>query len=360
MGPRTPAGPPWSTDLTLLVTKTVTAHVECIHRHNDSHVSRSHRKLLVVKFSHPGLDEVRLGSIVNDPLIVASIPLQYREKVGTPLVAFKYEKPIGMQWHNTRRYAHMSDTDLAVIRTQLCSCHDIDDRFKEDGHLRTSDLHVLPDRGSLRQLCAMGAKFRPSLESAVLDAGSKVGIISSLTSSVKDFARKGADRALNTECMNEWQALVIQRITDTVNNIPDGTCCMETMPLSYTRSDEIEMQSFLRDKVCTSMDKAAGTIMFNCQLDYVNRMQADLDANTVFEISPRMQSDIVQESNDFGSRYGFAPDARNQDIPYYKGIDKMLHILPWHLLHMLLWRLLQCSSCTCCFGICCTVHLASF
>ena len=43
------------------------------------------------------LDEVRLGSIVNDPLIVASSPLQYREKAGTPLIAFKYDKPFGMQ-----------------------------------------------------------------------------------------------------------------------------------------------------------------------------------------------------------------------------------------------------------------------
>ena len=185
--PRTLAGPAWSTDLTLLVIRTVTAHVECVHRHNESHVSSRHRKLLVVKFSHPGLDEVGLGGIVRDPLIVASIPLQYREKVGTPLVAFKYDKPIGMQWHNTRRYAHMTDTELADIRTHPCSCHLIDDRFKEEGHLRTSDPHVLPDRGSLRQLCAMGAKFRPSVESAVLDAASKADIVSSLTSSIRDL-----------------------------------------------------------------------------------------------------------------------------------------------------------------------------
>ena len=235
-------------------------------------------------------------------------------------MALEYEKPIGMQWHNTRRYAHMSDTELANIRTQPCGCHLIDDRFKEEGHLRTSDPHVLPDWGSLRQLCAMGAKFRPSIDSAVLDADSKTDIISSLTSSIKDFARKSADRALNTECMNEWQALVIQRIQDKVNNIPDGLCCSTTTPLSYTRSDKIEMRAFLKDEVCTSMDKAAGTIMFNCQRDYVDRMQTGLNANAVFEISPRPQADIVHESNAFGSRYGFAPDIRNQDIPYYKGI----------------------------------------
>jgi len=57
-------------------------------------------------------------------------------------VALQYEKLTGMQWHNTRRYAHMSDTELANIRTQPCGCHIIDDRLKEGGHLRTSDPHV--------------------------------------------------------------------------------------------------------------------------------------------------------------------------------------------------------------------------
>ena len=181
----------------------------------------------------------------------------------------------------------------------------------------------------------MGAKFRPGIDSAVLDAHSKTDIISSLTSSIKDFARKSADRALNTECMNEWQALVIQCIQDTINNIPDGLCCSTTTPLSYTQSDEIEMRAFLKDKVCTSMDKAAGTIMFNCQRDYVDRMPTDLDANAVFEISPRTQADIVHESNAFGSRYGFAPDMRNQDIPYYKGIDTKTLLEPAFFLALL-------------------------
>ena len=221
VGPRTPAGPTWSVNLALLVIRTVTAHVECVHRHNESHSSHRHKKLLAVRFSHPGLDEVRLGSIVNDPLIVASIPMQYREKVGTPLLAFKYEKPIGMQ------YTHMSDTELANIHTQPCGCYLIDDRFKEEGHLRTSDPHVLPDRGSLRQLCAMGAKFRPSIDSAVLDADSKTDVISSLTSSIKDFARKSTDRALNTECMHEWQAL----ITEYCFFVLFGCCC--TLPLCF-------------------------------------------------------------------------------------------------------------------------------
>ncbi len=45
------------------------------------------------------------------------------------------------------------------------------------------------------------------------------------------------------------------------------------------------MQAFLRDTVCTKVEKAAGSIMFECQCNHV-RMQEDLDADAVFEINP--------------------------------------------------------------------------
>ncbi|KAL3153215.1 hypothetical protein ABBQ38_011965 [Trebouxia sp. C0009 RCD-2024] len=67
--------------------------------------------------------------------------------------------------------------------------------------------------------------------------------------------------------------------------------------------------------------------MFNCQKDYVTRCQADLNASAVYAPCARSQADIVADSNAFGLRYGFAIDSRNQDIPYYKGIDKM-HKIP--------------------------------
>ena len=76
------------------------------------------------------------------------------------------------------------------------------------------------------------------------------------------------------------------------------------------------MREFLDDKVCTSMDKASGTIMFNCQKDYVTECQEDLDASAVYEPVSCSQADIVGASNDFGVRYGFTPDSRNQDILY--------------------------------------------
>lgn len=173
-GTRAPAGPPWSADATQLIIRVIEAYLDCTVRHSTANAPLSHRRLLIVQFSHPGLDEVGLGRLLNESEIVSAIPDHYREKVGRPLVVFKYAKPLGLQWNNTRHYAHMSDTALSAIRDGPCSCASIPDKYKHRGHLRTSDPGILADpdvlagpSANLRDLCAMGSKFRPGLESTV-------------------------------------------------------------------------------------------------------------------------------------------------------------------------------------------------
>lgn len=101
-GTRAPAGPPWSADATQLIIRVIEAYLDCTVRHSTANAPLSHRRLLIVQFSHPGLDEVGLGHPLNESEIVSSIPAHYREKVGRPLVVFKYAKPFGLQWNNTR------------------------------------------------------------------------------------------------------------------------------------------------------------------------------------------------------------------------------------------------------------------
>lgn len=71
---------------------------------------------MIVQFSHPGLDAVGVERIMNEPFVLDAIDEHDREAVGRPLVVFEYADPIGLQWHNTRRLAHMSYAPLAGIR----------------------------------------------------------------------------------------------------------------------------------------------------------------------------------------------------------------------------------------------------
>ena len=179
----------------------------------------------------------------------------------------------------------MSTAELNVIRTQPCNCHTIEDKFKRMGQLCTSDPNILPGQ-TLPRVCAMGAEVRPSAVCNTLTTTSKANIRSSLQSSVTDFARQAEVRASMSGCMNEWLQLVLQQIDIVLAAIPDGTCVQPTHPLTYTANDERIMNDFLSDKVCTSMDKAAGTIMFNCQKDYVNRIDNDLSSNSIYVATP--------------------------------------------------------------------------
>lgn len=220
----------WSADLMLQAARIITAHVECVIRNNTASIPRAQKRLLGVRFSHPGLDDVGLGKILNDPLVKASIPASYRKKIGQPLVAFKYDVAIKTKWHNTRKYAHMSTAELDIIRTQAHDCHAIEDSYKRMGHLRTSDPSILPGH-TLPQICTMGTRFRRSAVCNTLTITSKADIRSSLQSSVTDFARQAEVRASMNGCMNEWLQLVLQRIDIVLEAITEGTCVQQTHPL---------------------------------------------------------------------------------------------------------------------------------
>ena len=87
--------PAWSVDRVQLVTQAITRHLEFTVRHNSSVSAQVNKQLLVVKFAHHALDQVAISRILNDSVVVASIPAHYRKKVGRPQVAFKYDDPIG-------------------------------------------------------------------------------------------------------------------------------------------------------------------------------------------------------------------------------------------------------------------------
>lgn len=48
--------------------------------------------------------------------------------------------------------------------------------------------------------------------------------------------------------MLQWEGIVLQKVRQQLDSIPNGT----------------GLRAFLSDKVCTTMDKAAGTLMFRC------------------------------------------------------------------------------------------------
>ena len=219
----------------------------------------------------------------------------------------------------------MSRDELENICDTPCGCASIASCHKVQGHLLTSDPNILPRDNDckLARICSLGAKFRPSGAPGVFDSDSKREIAESLKTAVTMFARKGEVRAQRSGCMREWTAAVHARLDSILDAIPDGTPMQPVSSLTYTPSDERIMRKFLRGKVCTSMDKAATTTVFQCEKDYVTRIIADLGAATIYVPCTELAPAIVSRHNSFLTRFNLPIDFACQDIPHYRGHPKM-------------------------------------
>ena len=243
----------------------------------------------------------------------------------------------------------MSADELSSIRSNHCFCEAYHDVHKQDGHLMITDCGVLPSE-SLSALGNMGAKYRPHDCPSYLNPESRSEILTVMQGAVAQFARQAEARIGTPGCMTAWQSEVDVKIAEQVNQIPDGTLLDPHEALPYSPSDRRLMSEFLQNFVCTPMDKAADTFVFQCIKVYINDLVSDLedpqgtyemvdehaeawkqtfqtfvdmfnlDLPPLTDISP---AGIVAMHRQFRLLFGLAVDEAFEHIAYYKLTRKM-------------------------------------
>ena len=148
----------WDPHVVQFLTHCINAYTKCSLHSSDSGGPPS-RKLIIAKFTTPALDSAGIGRILRE--CQPHIPVHYRETAGEPLLVFKYDRPIGRQWINTKKYADLSKEAMTIMCQTDCNCHLIPGRFKKDGHLLTTSPELLPSL-RVQKLASMGSKYRPS------------------------------------------------------------------------------------------------------------------------------------------------------------------------------------------------------
>ncbi len=99
----------------------ITAYTEC-SRHNSDSGSPPSRKPIIAKFTTPVLDSARIGRILKE--YQPHILVHDRETAGEPLLVFKYDRPSGRQWINTKKYADLSKQAMTVMCQADCILSD--------------------------------------------------------------------------------------------------------------------------------------------------------------------------------------------------------------------------------------------
>ena len=102
-------------------------------------------------------------------------------------------------------------------------------------------------------------------------------------------------------------------------------------PLPFTPEDQTALRRFLNGYmgcgvVCTSLDKAANTLIVQCPWDYVSRITHDvqnLDVKGTYVVVDRPEDEIVDSHNAFLQAYGLGIRLRYQDMPWYIASAKL-------------------------------------
>ncbi|KAL3146425.1 hypothetical protein ABBQ32_003106 [Trebouxia sp. C0010 RCD-2024] len=75
--------------------------------------------------------------------------------------------------------------------------------------------------------------------------------------------------------------------------------------------------------VCTTMDKAANTLVFRCPRAYVTDILQDFHSASVYSDVSDPSEQLVATHNAFLTQYGVPVDTTAQDMPYYTATVKM-------------------------------------
>ena len=174
----------------------------------------------------------------------------------------------------------------------------------------------------------VGAKYRPGSGPTTFTADTRDTILTQLQEPIAYFAKKAEGKIAIPGVMSHWQCHVRARIVDTLDAVPLGTSTQACASLQYTPSDTAAMHEFLNryqghGVVCTTMDKAANTMVFRCPKAYVTDAFTDFDSASVYAAVHDDPAQLVQSHNSFLAQFGVPADPACQSIPHYVATMKM-------------------------------------
>ena len=102
------------------------------------------------------MDFIDLPSIFRDSSVISSIPT-YFQNSETPIICYKYNKPIRSIFFNSNK--HVSDLDIDTSTPDTWDCKDAVYCYPTAGHIITGNLKIIPD-ARIRNIISKGPKFQ--------------------------------------------------------------------------------------------------------------------------------------------------------------------------------------------------------
>ena len=284
----------------------------------------STRSFLKINFTNKGIDAINLGNILHHKKVTANIPAYFRE--ATPLICYKYIKPIGPNIFNYRRVLQDFDVGTCSEKLPICTCSTSNFIYAPLNHVITGDLSIV-ENDALRDLLSKGPKYREA------KAFTWQQNLDNIMHSVEEHARKWAKREHATaDSLSEWvkaiRTLIKRRIfvlRRTFNNKPKSV---------FNHKAVAKCLSSLHDKyVIVPTDKAANNIVFVCKRYYYECLLSELgykDNNQKSAYTPTNlnKKEVIDNHTTALMSFGLEIKEQNSELPLLYWIPK-LHKRPY-------------------------------
>lgn len=115
---------------------------------------------MVTDYCNPGVDAVKLQSLVKDKSLLKLLPFDFKSRFNSIQIVYKYEKPVSFKLLNFKKFLRNLDNEKVFrILSESCDCNSSCYLYEPAKHVFTGDIKIINNL-FLRSLFAKGVKYR--------------------------------------------------------------------------------------------------------------------------------------------------------------------------------------------------------
>ena len=234
-----------------------------IYKTPPKNVKNKPANILSIFFHNKSLDYINISKIINDPMVLAKLPLEFN-KINNPTVVYRLTKGIRNKIFNYKPFISELDVDAFVADNSIlpCSCGDSPYRDDHHGHVITGDLRIVQDN-KLRKLLSKGPKYR---EPATLDFGKgKEEILKGIRDCV---AKLSAKYFVDVSKFDDWFNTISQFIDSKIEPLVNRLDIIEHRSVFKNVTSKKCLEKLQHNYIMVPIDKASNNVAFICKRYY--------------------------------------------------------------------------------------------
>ena len=200
------------------------------------------------------MDFIDLPSIFRDSSVISSIPI-YFQNSETPIICYKYNKPIRSIIFNSNKL--VSDLDIDTSTPDAWDCKDSVYCYPTADHIITGNLKIIPDSG-IGNIISKGPGPKYRFPSNIEFNKCREEIAAALNG----FGNRWSKREyVEHKALKEWKLSILKLVNKRISFYSQTTDLLLPKPKTSLRHLKLGIQEFHKKYVLAPADKAANNVV---------------------------------------------------------------------------------------------------